>query len=131
MKEQLQVNTNKSIQLLDITGQVKKIVQSSGLKSGICMVFCPHTTAGLTVNENADPDVRADLEKAFPRLVPSVQFEHGEGNSPAHFLSSLVGVSLYLPVEDSHLQLGTWQGIFFCEFDGPRQRKVWVRVQGE
>jgi secondary thiamine-phosphate synthase enzyme len=128
MREQLQVNTSKHIQLLDITGQVKRMVQSSGLKSGACLIFCPHTTAGLTINENADPDVRTDLERAFPEMVPSVRFDHGEGNSPAHFLSSVVGAFLYLPVHDAQLQLGTWQGIFFCEFDGPRQRKVWVQV---
>jgi secondary thiamine-phosphate synthase enzyme len=131
MKEQLQVKTNKQIQLVDITGEVKKIVQNSGLKSGVCLVFCPHTTAGLTINESADPDVRTDLERAFPQIVPAVRFDHGEGNSPAHFLSSVVGVSLYLPVQDSDLQLGTWQGIFFCEFDGPRQRKVWVQLLGQ
>ncbi len=131
MREQIQVSTNQSIEMRDITRQVNQIVQESGVEQGFCIVFCPHTTAALTINENADPDVQSDLQAAFRKVVPQVNFEHAEGNSPAHFLSSLTGASLYLPVEGAQLRLGRWQGVYFCEFDGPRQRQVWVQVFSE
>ena len=127
-KQQIEVPTNRQLQLRDITRQVAEVVRASGISEGVCFVFCPHTTAGLVINENADPGVGSDLERAFEELVPKVHFDHGEGNSPAHFLSSVTRPSLQILVEDSRLQLGRWQGVYFCEFDGPRQRKVWVKV---
>jgi secondary thiamine-phosphate synthase enzyme len=127
-KQQIEIPTGKRIQLQDITRQVAEVVRTSGVSGGICLVFCPHTTGGLVINENADPDVETDLERAFEATVPNVHFDHAEGNSPAHFLSSITRPSLQILVENSRLQLGRWQGIYFCEFDGPRNRKVWVKV---
>jgi secondary thiamine-phosphate synthase enzyme len=98
------------------------------LQSGLCTVFCPHTTAGVTINENADPEVRADLLRALERAVPNEGFLHAEGNSDAHMKSSLVGASSTVIVEGGRLKLGTWQAVFLCEFDGPRRRKVWVQI---
>jgi secondary thiamine-phosphate synthase enzyme len=128
MKDQIRVATNRRIELKDITADINHLLASGGVGEGACLIFCPHTTAGLVINEHADPDVAADLEKAFEKLVPGVKFEHSEGNSPAHFLASLVGPSLLTPIRGGRLQLGTWQGVFFCEFDGPRSRQVWVQT---
>ncbi len=128
MKQQIQVSTSRQVELKEITREIDQIVAAAKLKQGICLVFCPHTTAGVIINEHADPDVRLDLERAFEKLVPGVPFAHVEGNSPAHFLSSVVGPSVLVPVKDGRLQLGTWQGVFFCEFDGPRTRQVWVQL---
>jgi len=128
MKQQIHVNTSRHIELKEITREIDRVAAAANLKQGMCLVFCPHTTAGLIINEHADPDVRLDLERAFEKLVPTVPFAHVEGNSPAHFLSSVVGPSLLIPVRDGRLQLGTWQGVFFCEFDGPRTRQVWVQL---
>jgi len=127
-KQQIEVPTHRRLQLRDITRQVSEVVRASGVSEGVCFVFCPHTTAGLVINENADPDVASDLERAFEEMVPKVHFDHGEGNSPAHFLASVTRPSLQILVDGSSLQLGRWQGIYFCEFDGPRQRKVWIKV---
>ncbi|MCE5284266.1 MAG: secondary thiamine-phosphate synthase enzyme YjbQ [Pelosinus sp.] len=113
---------------IDITASVRNFVRRSQIKQGICQIFIPHTTAGLTINENADPDVVADMLAALKEMVPRLPYRHGEGNSPAHVKSSLMGCSLAVLVEDNNLVLGTWQGIYFCEFDGPRQRKVFVQV---
>lgn len=129
MKYEIQVPTQRKIEMKEITGEVQEVVRRNGAAQGVCIVYSPHTTAGLVINENADPDVCADLERAFEKVVPSVPFVHGEGNSPAHFLSSVTGSSLHLLIEDSRLQLGRWQGVFFCEFDGPRRRRVWVYIQ--
>lgn len=115
---------------VDITAYVRAIVRRSGIQQGICQVFVPHTTAGITINENADPDVTADMLAAFSRMVPDLAYRHREGNSAAHVKSSLTGCSLTVPVADGNLCLGTWQGIYFCEFDGPRRRNVWVQVMG-
>ena len=128
MKHEFRVPTSQRIQLRDITREVAEIVRSSGIEEGICLVYCPHTTAGLAINENADPDVGTDLERAMESVVPDVRFDHSEGNSPAHFLSCITRHSVQVIIENSQLQLGTWQGIYFCEFDGPRQRRVWVKV---
>ena len=128
MKQQIHVSTSRRIELKEITREIDQVIAAAGLKQGICLAFCPHTTAGLIINEHADPDVRLDLERAFEKLVPAVPFAHVEGNSPAHFLSSVVGPSLLIPVRDGRLQLGTWQGVFFCEFDGPRTRQIWVQT---
>ncbi len=128
MRQQLHISTGRQVELKEITRDIDQVVTAAKLKEGVCLVFCPHTTAGLIINEHADPDVRLDLEKAFEILVPHVPFAHVEGNSPAHFLASVVGPSLLIPVKDGRLQLGTWQGVFFCEFDGPRTRQVWLQV---
>ena len=115
---------------INITRKVAEIVRSSQIRRGICQVFIPHTTAGVTINENADPDVVHDLLAALNTMAPALHYRHGEGNSPAHLKSLLTGSSVMVPVEDGALQLGTWQGIYFCEYDGPRQRKVQVQIMG-
>jgi len=127
----IEIRTRTTEEFVDLTAEVGRVVAASGVASGVCVVAVPHTTAGVTVNENADPDVRADLLMTLRRIVPdSLPYTHGEGNSPAHVKASLVGSSTTLIVEGGRLQLGTWQGIFFCEFDGPRPRRVWVQVIG-
>ena len=115
---------------IDITGQVRKIVASGNVQNGLCQIFVPHTTAGVTINENADPDVVTDVLAALGKMVPDLHYRHSEGNSPAHVKSSLVGCSITVPISEGRLCLGTWQGIYFCEFDGPRTRKVWVQLVG-
>ena len=115
---------------IDLTGQVRKIVASGNVQNGLCQIFVPHTTAGVTINENADPDVVTDMLAALGKMVPDLHYRHSEGNSPAHVKSSLVGCSITVPISEGRLCLGTWQGIYFCEFDGPRTRKVWVQLVG-
>jgi len=115
---------------VDITGQIRQIVAAGKIQNGLCQIFVPHTTAGVTINENADPDVVTDMLAALKRMVPDLSYRHGEGNSPAHVKSTLVGCSMTIPIVDGRLCLGTWQGIYFCEFDGPRNRKVWVQLIG-
>lgn len=122
------VSTSKTMQFSDITAQVQKAVTASGIADGVCHVYNPHTTAGLTINEGADPDVRTDILAALQKIVPQIQYQHQEGNSPAHVMASLVGSSVTVFIENGRLQLGTWQKIFFCEFDGPRSRKVLWRI---
>lgn len=123
------VRTTKNQEFIDITSLVKKAVLESGVRNGVAMVFVPHTTAGVTINENADPDVVTDilsgLNKAFPEKNG---YLHMEGNSHAHIKASLMGASSNVIVENGELKLGTWQGIYFCEFDGPRNRKVYIKV---
>lgn len=124
----ISVNTKAREEFVEITSEVQQAVAESGVKDGTCLVFCPHTTAGLTINENADPDVVSDILKHLRKMVPNEGFAHSEGNSDAHIKASLMGPSLNLIVKDGRLVLGTWQGIYFCEFDGPRNRKVHVGV---
>jgi secondary thiamine-phosphate synthase enzyme len=112
----------------DIVAEIQHAVADSGIRQGICNVFLQHTSASLILCENADPDVRRDLLFALERAVPNDGFHHGEGNSDSHTKTSLVGPSVTVIVEDGRLQLGTWQSIFFCEFDGPRRRHVWVKT---
>ncbi len=127
----IEIRTRAKEEFVDLTAEVGRIVAASGVREGLCVVAVPHTTAGVTVNENADPDVRTDLAAALRRLVPDgLPYAHGEGNSPAHIKAALVGSSATLIVEGGTLALGTWQGIFFCEFDGPRTRRVRVQVLG-
>jgi secondary thiamine-phosphate synthase enzyme len=127
----IEIRTRAKEEFVDLTAEVGRVAAASGVASGVCVVTVPHTTAGITVNENADPDVRADLLMTLRRIVPdTLPYAHAEGNSPAHVKSALVGSSVSLIVEDGRLRLGTWQGVFFCEFDGPRTRKVWVQVIG-
>jgi secondary thiamine-phosphate synthase enzyme len=125
----LKVNTDRRTQLLEVTAQVREAVEKSGVSSGVCYVFVPHTTAAVMINECADPDVATDLEGAFDRLIPfEGPYRHAEGNSDSHVKSVLVGASQTVLVENGRLQLGRWQGIFFCEFDGPRERHLQVKV---
>jgi len=127
----IEVRTRAREEFVDLTADVERIVAASGMREGVCLVTVPHTTAGVTVNENADPDVRADLAMVLRKIVPdALPYAHGEGNSPAHVKTALVGSSAALIVEDGRLRLGTWQGVFFCEFDGPRIRQAWVQVLG-
>lgn len=125
----LAIQTSRRTEFLDITGDVQRFVTESGIQDGICTVFVPHTTAGITINENADPDVIADMGAALDKLVPwQANYRHNEGNSAAHVKSSLLGHSVQVFVKAGLLQLGTWQGIYFCEFDGPRIRTAWVNI---
>lgn len=124
----LVVSTSATMQFSDITAQLQKAVTASTVVDGICHVYNPHTTAGLTINEGADPDVQADILAALQKIVPQIRYQHGEGNSPAHVMASLTGSSVTVFIENGRLQLGTWQKIFFCEFDGPRSRKVLWRI---
>lgn len=127
----LKVSTQRQIQLIDITEMVGQVVKESGLIEGRVLVYIPHTTAGITVNENADPDVVKDLITGFKALLPSLpDYCHQEGNSKGHLLSTLVGIEKQFIVLKGRLCLGTWQGIYFCEFDGPRQREIWVQISG-
>lgn len=128
----LDVRTAQRDQFIDITSPVRDAVRESGLKSGCAVVFVPHTTAGVTINENADPDVAHDVLKQLDEMVPWKQrfYRHVEDNSAAHVKASLVGSSVTIIVEDGQLVLGTWQAVYFCEFDGPRTRKVHVKVVG-
>jgi secondary thiamine-phosphate synthase enzyme len=126
------VRTNRKNEWINISAEVAKIVAASGVSEGICVVFIPHTTAAVTINENADPDVPRDVLLAMDAISPDRrEFRHNEGNSAAHTKTSLVGPSVTIIVTEGHLLLGTWQGIWFNEYDGPRTRKVHVRVLGE
>ncbi|HKB01151.1 MAG TPA: secondary thiamine-phosphate synthase enzyme YjbQ [Gemmataceae bacterium] len=127
-----EVKTTARNQFVEITAQVRDAVTASGVRSGLCVVYCPHTTAAITANENADPDVVHDMLLYLNRAVPKDQagFRHGEGNSDSHIKASLVGPSVTLIVDAGDVVLGRWQGVYFCEFDGPRTRTVMVRVVG-
>jgi len=128
MMVRLEVRSQARSELLDVTSQVQQAVEESEVQEGVCHVFVPHTTAGLTLNENWDPAVRGDLVRAMAAMVPDVPFHHGEGNSPAHLMSTLVGASETLQVSGGSLVLGSWQGVYLAEFDGPRSRRVLVRI---
>ncbi len=124
-----EIQTRERVVFADITAQVAAEAARSDVRDGAVVVYSPHTTAGVTINENADPSVRSDLKLALERLVPqSLQFTHLEGNADAHVKASLMGSSVTVPLADGHLQLGTWQGVYFAEFDGPRRRRVLVSV---
>ena len=127
----INVSTDGKQGFHDITDRVKGAVEDSDTSEGMCLVFCPHTTAGVTLNENWDRSVQHDMGVGLNKISPSRrEYRHGEGNSPAHLKSSLVGASLIVPIEGGDLVLGRWQGIYLCEFDGPRTRKVHVQVLG-
>jgi secondary thiamine-phosphate synthase enzyme len=118
--------------LVDITAEVTEAISESGVNEGICLVYCPHTTAAITINENADPDVKSDFIAGFNKVFPDFEaFRHAEGNSDAHIKSSVVGASETIIVTAGRPLLGTWQGVYFCEFDGPRNRKFYVKVMGD
>jgi secondary thiamine-phosphate synthase enzyme len=126
---QLSVRTHDQTEMIDITAQVQDVLDAQHIKNGLCMVYVPHTTAAVTINESADPSVRRDVLMILNQIVPwKADYRHMEGNSPAHVKASLIGSSELLAVENGRLILGTWQGIFFCEFDGPRTRKVHIQV---
>jgi secondary thiamine-phosphate synthase enzyme len=127
--EVLRIKTGRRTQLVDVTEEVKQVVAASGVVSGVCYLYVPHTTVGVAINEHFDPDVATDLEGLFERLVPrSGPYRHAEGNSDSHAKAVLTGASQAIFVDDGKLMLGQWQGIFFCEFDGPRERKLWVKI---
>jgi len=127
---EITISSSRRVEFIDITSKVKKIVEEEGVREGICLIYCPHTTAGLTINENADPDVVEDIKSTLGKLIPSgAGYSHIEGNADAHIKSSIIGNSVELIISNGNLMLGTWQGIFFCEFDGPRTRRVWVKIK--
>lgn len=128
----LTVDSRRQTEMLDITDRVQRRLADSGIGVGLCMIYVPHTTAGVTINENADPSVRDDILMVLNQMVPwQAAYRHMEGNSPAHVKATLVGASETVAVENGRLVLGRWQGIFFCEFDGPRSRKVHLRFFGD
>lgn len=126
--KQLNLRTHAVMELLDITREVQSAISDLGISDGIVLVFVPHTTAGILINEGADPAVREDLLQALKRITPDLHYRHMEGNSPAHIQTALTGSSVLIPVEKGGLCLGTWQRIFFCEFDGPRTRNIWIKA---
>ena len=127
--QQLTVKTHDRTEMIDVTNQVEEAIRAEGLQDGICMLYVPHTTAGVTINESADPSVRRDILMVLNQMVPwNADYKHMEGNSPAHVKSSLLGASQLVAVEKGRMVLGTWQGIFFCEFDGPRTRKLMLKL---
>lgn len=131
--EEFRVNTQSRNQMIDITSQVRSFVSQSGISDGDVIVYCPHTTAGITINENADPSVTHDILLTMEELMPHRRpgYRHSEGNSDAHCKSSLFGCSEQILIKDKSLSLGTWQAVFFCEFDGPRSRRVVLQIRGE
>jgi secondary thiamine-phosphate synthase enzyme len=129
--EIVRVKTRRRTEFVDVTVQVERVVAESKVLSGVCYVYAPHTTAAVMINEHADPDVATDLEGVFDRLVPHAgPYRHSEGNTDSHAKAVMVGTSQVIFVEEGKLALGRWQGVFFCEFDGPRERKMWVKVVG-
>ncbi|MCP1448147.1 secondary thiamine-phosphate synthase enzyme YjbQ [Priestia megaterium] len=124
------LKTNKRDEMIDVTSQVQALIRTEGLKEGAVVVYCPHTTAGITINENADPDVKTDMIRRFDEVYPWEQKLdlHMEGNTAAHLKASTVGSSQHIIIHDGQLLLGTWQGIYFCEFDGPRTRTYYVKI---
>ena len=125
----LSVKTHERTELIDITSDINQLIKKSGVAQGLCMLYVPHTTAALTINESADPSVKSDILMVLNQVIPwDAKYRHLEGNSPAHIKSSLMGASELIAIENQRLVLGTWQGIFFCEFDGPRTRKVHLRL---
>ncbi len=129
MIQELSIQTQQRCQFKEITAEVRKIIKQTGISTGIAVLFVPHTTAAVTINENADPDVQTDMVSGFDKLVPlHDNYRHAEGNSAAHIKSSLVGVSETLLIAAGEPVLGTWQGIYFCEFDGPRTRKLYLTI---
>ncbi|MHC4205177.1 MAG: secondary thiamine-phosphate synthase enzyme YjbQ [Planctomycetota bacterium] len=133
VQEDFRISTKSRSQMIDITSQVGSLVNQSGVTNGDVIVYCPHTTAAITINENADPSVPHDMLLTLEQLLPQHRsgYRHSEGNSDSHCKSSLIGCSEQILLKGGSLQLGTWQGIFFCEFDGPRSRKVIVQIRGE
>ncbi|MEO0094750.1 MAG: secondary thiamine-phosphate synthase enzyme YjbQ [candidate division WOR-3 bacterium] len=129
MIEKIKISTKNRNELVDITGEVKKIIEKNKIKDGVIHIFCPHTTAAITINENYDPSVQEDITNALEKLIPyRGNYSHTEGNADAHIKAAIIGSSRTLFIENGKLAFGTWQGIFFCEFDGPRTREIWVKI---
>lgn len=130
MIKEIRVKSGSRIELIDISSEVREIISSFGIKNGVCRLYVPHTTAAVTINEAADPSVASDIERTLAKLVPEGDrsYHHTEGNSDAHIKSSMIGITEEIFVEGGNLVLGTWQGIFFCEFDGPRTRRVLITM---
>ncbi len=129
MIKELSIRTSNRVELIDITHMIQNVVSESKIKSGLCIVYVPHTTAAVTINENADPSVQHDITSELNKVIPlNDNYSHLEGNSAAHIKTSLIGSSETIFIEGASLILGTWQGIYFCEFDGPRNRKVIVKL---
>jgi len=129
MMYSIELHTTQRCEFIDITDRIEKVIKGSRISEGICHIYIPHTTAGLAINENADPSVKKDIINTLNKLVPqNERYAHSEGNSDAHIKSSILGGEKAIFIENGHLKLGTWQGIFFCEFDGPREREVWVNI---
>ncbi len=127
--EKISLRTDRRVELIDITDKVEGIVSKSKAKEGICFVFCPHTTAGLTINENADPSVRRDITNTLNKIAPeNAGYAHTEGNADSHVKASLFGSTLTVFIKEGQLAFGTWQGIYFCEGDGPRTREIWIKL---
>ena len=132
MLEKIKVDTQKRCQLVDITNQIKKVIVKQKIKEGILHIFCPHTTAAVTVNENYDPSVQTDISETLSKLIPHhAGYAHTEGNADAHIKAALMGSSRILFIQNSKIAFGSWQGIYLCEFDGPRTREVWIKVLKE
>lgn len=125
----IEISSSLKEEMIDITNDVRKVVREEKIENGICLIYTPHTTAGVMINENADPDVKRDILSMLKKIIPENHpYSHTEGNAPAHIKSAIIGNSRIVPVNNGILSLGTWEGIFFCEFDGPRRRKVYVEV---
>ena len=125
----IDITTHQKVEMIDITSRIRQVIAESGLSSGLALLHVPHTTAGITINEHADPDVARDVVMELNKIVPfEDHYRHGEGNSPAHIKSTLVGAQQWLIIAEGKPVLGTWQGLFYCEFDGPRQRKLHVKM---
>jgi len=129
MLKKLSIKTNNKVELIDVTTQIQNAIKETELESGLLQIHIPHTTAAVTINENADPDVKSDIKKEINKIIPfDDNYAHLEGNSAAHIKSSLFGVDQNIIIENKKLLLGTWQGIYFCEFDGPRTRKIYLKI---
>ncbi|MDD2927489.1 MAG: secondary thiamine-phosphate synthase enzyme YjbQ [Candidatus Omnitrophica bacterium] len=127
--EKINLKTSRRVELMDITAKVQQAVDKLKVNNGVCFVFCPHTTAGLAINENADPSVKSDIINTLNKLIPpDAGYAHSEGNADSHVKSSLFGPALSIFIENGSLMLGTWQAVYFCESDGPRPREVWLKV---
>ena len=132
MFKKIEIQTRNKVDLIDITDRIQDAIREKQVSEGVCFVYCPHTTAGIVLNENWDADVEKDLAMVLEKIVPDdLPYRHGEGNSPAHIKSVLVGSDHFIFVQNGQLQTGQWQGVFLAEFDGPRHRTVWVKVQTE
>ena len=131
MIHEISLETKNQTELIDITNKINSLITKSKIESGTCLIFVPHTTAGLTINENADASVKSDIIKELNKVIPfNDDYKHAEGNSAAHIKSVLCGVDLNVIIKNSQLALGTWQGVYFCEFDGPRSRKIIIKLEG-
>jgi len=130
--ETLKIRTDRRTQFVDITDEVQKLISCSRVTDGICYLYVPHTTAGVAINEHADPDVASDVEAALDRFIPARgPYRHAEGNSDSHIKAILVGGTQFVFIEDGKLALGRWQGVFFCEFDGPRERRIQIHISSK